>query len=203
MTNEIGEIIKSKLADLSFIEKLAGVVKIMNTTAMDANNRSVRKSFPIACNMTYEDCSVKGMYMDLVPNSKVKSIVYLEDQGIRKLNNNGANKVYQATYLLVGWLNLKKLGITDCSGSGKAVANILRVLDLKPFNSGIYLKIQIEDLGQNAASNNPFAKYTYDEDKTQYLMYPYDYFSIPLQVTFEINTSTCIDDFPTNEELPC
>lgn len=201
MTGEIGEIIKSKLAGLTFIEKLAGVVKSITITIVDADNRSVKKTFPIACNMTYEDCT-NSKYKDLVPNTKIKSLVYLEDQGIRKIGTNGANTVYVASYLLVGWLNLKALGETNCSISGSVVASILKNLNIQPFNEGIYQRIKIEDLGQNPKSNIPFSKYSYDESIMQYLMYPFDYFSIPLQVTFELNPA-CIEDYIAKTALNC
>lgn len=202
MTNEIGDIIKDKLSALTFIEKLAGVVKTITISGQDKDNRVYKQSFPVACNMSFEDCTNGSRYQDLVPNSKLKSIVYLEDQGIRKNGVNGANTVYVASFLLVGWLNLKKLGESSCSISGLVVASILKTLNVQPFNEGIYQRIRIEDLGQNPQSNIPFNKYSYDESKTQYLMYPFDYFSIPLQVTFELNTA-CVDDYVAKSALNC
>ena len=202
MTVEIGDIIKSYLTSLTFIDKLAGVVTTINKVDMDKDNRQVRKTFPVACGMSYEECTTNGKYLDLVPNSNLKAIVYLEDNGINKIGVNGANTVYRASYLMVGWLNLKKLGKTNCSISGQVITTILSKLPVNPFDSGIYKRIDIEVGGQRSKQEVPFRKYSYNEDITQYLMHPYDYFAIPIEATFQINPS-CVTEFEESTAINC
>ncbi|MFZ1593799.1 MAG: hypothetical protein WAT27_17020, partial [Chitinophagales bacterium] len=75
-------------------------------------------------------------------------------------------------------------------------------ISVKPFNSGIYQTIQIEVTGQNPKSLNPFSKYTYDEENTKYLMAPYDYFSLKVDVIVNVNLS-CIEPFQKRTEIIC
>lgn len=210
MTEEVGNILKGLLSDLEvggsgpkpFIDKLAGVVKTIVKTDKDGDNKTVRKSFPVACGMSYAECVNQGRYLDLVPTKKIGCMVYFEDLGIRLIGRNGANYVWRASYRLVGWINMNKLGYDDCSITGNIIATILNKLLVRPANTGIYQRMQVEVVGQDPKSFDPFSKYSYDEEKTQYKMYPFDYFSLPIDVQFEVNPA-CAEDFEVDTEITC
>lgn len=196
MTVEIGNILKDLLepfrigsaGDNQFIDKLAGVVKKISISEKNENDNRITKTFPVSCNITFEECTKKGSYRDLVPNSKYGCIVYLEEQsGAEKIAEMRGIKQYKASYLIVGWINQKKLGTNECSITGSIVNTIIDKISVIPFNSGIYQTVKIDVQGVNPKSINPMDKYTYDEDSTQYLFAPYDYFSIRVDVTVNVN----------------
>src|SRR5688572_11995058 len=126
MINDIGQILKSRLAPLAFIDKLGGVVRVVTKNETDSNGRVVRKSFPVDCDVTNDDC-LAGKYTDLVPNSKYLSVAYFEDQGIRPVTQDVKDFTFVASLKLICWLNLKKLGKSNCSNSALAYHNILKV----------------------------------------------------------------------------
>lgn len=204
MTTEVGNILKSFLEPLrvggtgtnQFIDKLAGVVKTITKSDIGQNNTRVSKTFPVACGTSYTDCNNPSIYTDLVPNSNLGCIVYFEDLGVRLISEDGHKRNWKGSYRLVGWINQKKLGYNDCSITGQVVNTIINQFPKSFFNvtGSIYQKCSIEVLGQDPKSTNPFAKYSYDEDKTQYLMHPFDYFSIQVDINYTVD-SRCLTPF--------
>jgi len=212
MTIELGNILKSFLEPLKsdgvdstkFIDKLAGVVKTAVRSGKDSNNNRILQSFPIACGTSFEDCNKNGLLTDLVPNSSLGCIVYFEDLGVRLISESGQLRNWKASYKMVGWINAKKLGSDSCSISGSIINTILNQLPTGQFNvtDTPYQRCSIEVLGQDPKSLNPFSKYSYDEDKTQYLMYPFDYFSMQVDVNFSVHRS-CVVAFEKETSIIC
>jgi hypothetical protein len=181
MVNDIGKIIIGKIDCLPFLHKFAGVVRTV--TIKDAGVTQ-RKVFPVSCECSLEDCN-KGRYMDLCPDTSKKSVLYLEDTGLRLVNKEGHRAQWKATLNLVCWLNLPKLGQTSCSYSAVAIGAILKQLPLVPFNANdTYSRVFINVVGEQPKTLNPFAKYSYDETVNQFLFFPYDYFVLALEVDF-------------------
>jgi len=200
MNNEIAAILNTYLDDLPFSDRMAGVVKVISVFGGTAE-RAVKKTIPVDCDVTHADC-MRGKYQDLVPNSKYKSISYFEDGGAKLISNNQRDFTFQSNLRLVYWLNLKKLGKTDCNLSALAVTNVLNILPTGPFNNGIYSRIRIninQEIVKNAAI---FSKYSYDESVVQYLMYPYDYFALDLTIDFTISKA-CIVDWENGTPITC
>ncbi len=203
MIIEVGNIIKSYLQPLAFIDKLAGVVKVITKTDQDANNKPVIKKFPVACDVDYDQCMSTGIYKDLVPDSSIGCIVFLEDLGLRKTGTRGRKEQWKGSYKLLSWVNNAKLGYADCSITKNIVVSIMKQFPVVPANNGIYQQLRIEVLGEEPKSGqNPFSKYTFSEEQTQYLMYPFDYFSLLIDVTFEID-KRCIVPFEKLPSIPC
>lgn len=211
MNVAIGNIIKGLLDPFQvggigsnqFIDKLAGVVKVISVSERNESEGQITKTFPISCNLTYAECNRSWGYKDLIPNSNYGCMVYLEEEGgVDKIETLRTSTKYKTSLLLVGWINQKKLGSNECSVTGLIVNTIIAALSAKPFNSDIYQTIQIEVVGQNPKSVNPFSKYTYDEDNTKYLMAPFDYFSLKIDVTFSVN-SLCLTPFEKTNEIIC
>ncbi|MBA2648068.1 MAG: hypothetical protein H0U75_00455 [Legionella sp.] len=203
MIVEVADIVQGYFSSLTFIDKRAGLVKAISKTDLDKNNHSVKKTFPVSCNVSAIDCINSGVYQDLMPNSNNKCILYLEDNGgIRLIGRNGRNFVFKASYRIVSWINNSKLGYMDCSVSGQIILALLNALPIQPTNEGIYQRLFVEVLGQDPKSYNPFSKYSYDEDKSQYLMRPFDYFSLPIEVEFHLHPS-CAETFIEQTEINC
>lgn len=202
MTIEVGDIIKEFLKDLTFIDRLAGVVRVITKTDI-VEKRKVISKFPVACDVSPEECVTSDKYFDLVPDSSKGCIVYLEDLGVIFRGQDGGKQVYKAKYKLVGWVNNAKLGYEDCSVTGKIIASIINVFPVVPFNDGIYLSGSVVVQGQEPKTGqNPFAKYSYDEKISQYLLYPFDYFSLFIDVNFTINKK-CLVEFEKKTSIPC
>lgn len=189
MIADIGNIIIERLITLPFIDKYAGVVRVIKYKHKDGTIGL----FPADCKITLDECNKGKRYLDLYPDSKKKSVIYLEDSGLRQTNKNGTVQTFNAQYNLIGWFNLPLLGVNSCSYSAAAIGSIFKRLSIAPFNEHIYQYIDIKIIGQQPKSIDPFLKYSYDETVNQFLMYPYDYFAISIEVNFRFDTR-CIKE---------
>lgn len=193
MTIDIGDIIIDRLSALPWLDKYCGVVRTLTYQSKDNTGKASIKKMPISCRTSAAACS-SGRYVDMLPDSRVKSVVFLEDNGVRFTKRDGNRFYFRASYNLVVWLNMPALGYSDCSYSGIAIAGILSKIPQVPFqNTGsIYQQVNISVDGQLSNNTNPFAKYTIPEEITQCLMYPYDSFVLPITVDFMTNKA-CLD----------
>lgn len=186
-----------------FIDKLAGVVQVITKTENDGGGRSFKKFFPVACGMSYSECNSTSKYKDLVPDSKVGCIVYIEDVAMQYIGNRGRKMGWKGQYRLVCWMNKKKLGKAEnCSISSDVITTMLTAFPQFPENQGNYQQLMIKVLGQDPKSYNPFSKYSYDESVNQFLMHPYEYFSLAIEVSFEIDQA-CVTTFEKDTENVC
>ncbi len=202
MNYEVGTILGTYISSLSFVERLASVVRPL-TFMTGTAEKPVKKTYPIDCNTSYKDCvSAAKKHTDLVPNSKYKSIHYFEDNGVNTINTTERDFRFESRVRLVGWLNLKKLGKTDCSISSKAVLQIINTLPSGRFNSGEFKNIQITSISEAPKTSAIFSKYTYDESAAQYLMFPFDYYALDITLQFTISKA-CIEAFELGTETEC
>src|SRR5689334_9452165 len=96
MINDIGQILKSYIEPLGFIDKLGGVVRVVTKSDTGDDGRVVRKSFPVDCGVSNEDC-LSGRYTDLMPNSKYLGVAYFEDHGIRPIGQDIRDYTFEAS----------------------------------------------------------------------------------------------------------
>lgn len=200
MIIEIGDIIIDKIKTLPFIDKYAGVVRPIKykSTAKGA----VEKVYPASCRTTFAECE-SGKYFDLVPDSKKKSVLYLESKAARLISRKGPISAWTTNYDLICWLNLSELGFDGCSYSATAIMGILDKLPDIPFNvPNKYQQVKITVAGENSKQEDPFSKYKYDETVKQYLMYPFDFFVLTITVDFNVNKH-CVTTAPIGTKIEC
>lgn len=203
MIQSIAEAIRTRIAPLSFMDKHAGVVRAATFATEDPNvaGRWIRKSFPIACDVTKDEC-LTGAWRDLVPDTRYKSVSYFEDGGVRYVGKEGNLIQYKASLNWICWLNLPKLGVTDCSISGAIISSVIAAIPDQPFNSGSLTRIRIRPIGELPKTAAIFNKYTYDETLLQYLLGPFDYFCLQFEVDFVID-KRCIDQYTFTDPINC
>ena len=198
MITAIGEILKDRIKDCNFADRVAGIVQTISIQEKSKDYKTtIIKKYPAACDVVGENCGESGSkYKDLIPNSSKRSVMYFEDVGgIQFLRKERNDLVFEAKIRLIVWLNQQQLGKNECSVSAPIMAHLIAKLSTtSPFNFAPYTKMSIHIA--NIAQKNPaiFSKYTYDEAEMQFLMYPFDYFAIDLLVNYSINAN-CLDDF--------
>lgn len=200
MNGQIADIIKSQIENLPFMDRTAGLVRIVKRQEVGEKGTIV-KTFPVDCDVSQKDC-VSGKYTDLIPNTKYKSIHYFEDMGVTPSGQDQLNFDFDARLRLVGWLNLQKLGKTTCSVSHLAIAAILKKISSGNFNSFPFTRIQIKCSGIEPKTAAIFSKYSYAEEISQYLLYPYDYYAMNFNVSFRVPYK-CIDDWQSSLPENC
>jgi hypothetical protein len=192
MNSLIATIFKGYLENLTWADKLSGIVQTANIRVKTGPDSYTDKSYPISCDIT-EDACIKGAYQDLCPDSKKKSILYFEDKGIQNMERYGNRIKFQSSLRLVGWLNLKLIqeescdsGVTGCTQAGRYVIDVLKVLPTVPFSTSDFISIQIISIAEAERDVSIFSKYTYSETATQFCMFPFTYFAIDMLIDFVI-----------------
>ncbi len=192
MIHTIGEILKNKLIGFTYVDRLAGVV----ATGVKKNASGKLIKFPMACDVTGVACDENNRIKDLIPDDKYKSVIYFEDLGGSQFaEKKGNNLKFTSNIRLIGWLNLKLLGKDDCSVTAQVAAHIItRLESSKETNPIPFTRLKVAVISQLQRTPQIFGKYTYQEDQTQYLMFPFDYFAIDFKVTYWLNEN-CVPEF--------
>ena len=196
MNQAVSSILKDYIDGLDFVDKISGLVQTVHMNVTDDKGVKVRKSYPVSCTTTAEDCK-KGLYNDLAPDSKYKTVLYFEDGGVTFNSRQGNFVCYTSNLKLVCWINIPKIygeSCPDgepCTEAAKIIKKILCALPAQPVNVSPFVKFSPVIVSQDIRSNSIFSKYTYNELQTQYPMYPYDYFSLNIQTQFCVCTADC------------
>ena len=190
MNNKIANIIVGYIDDLHWIDKLAGLTQVAKINQKSGDG-TVEKRYPVSCAVTLEDC-VEGCYNDLAPNSAYQSVVYFEDGGLSFVRQAGNKLYYESTLKLIAWLNYKKLG-GGCGSTGNYIIDIIRALPTYPVSIDDLLGVNIRVVSQMIRSDSIFSQYTYNEPVTQFLLLPYDFFSLEIKTNFYL-IPACVED---------
>jgi hypothetical protein len=202
MNKDLADYLKGFIEPLPFADRVAGLVQPLTIVNEGPDNKPIKKTYPIACGVTAKDCLNNGKYQHLLPDDRLKSLFYFEDLGIQSEGKENGGFKFTAKLRLVGWMNLKKLGKTDCSYSALAIASILNAFPTGYQNNTPYTRIQVEVTGQEPKLPAIFSKYSLDEEKTQFLLYPFDYFALQIAVSYVIPKS-CLSALTVDNELSC
>ena len=206
----IDTILSPQITALSFADKYAGIVKTINIAVDNQTETGTVKRYPVACNVVNGDCTNVGLYNELVPDDTKKSVIYWEmiqpmfNAGYTK-TNDFFNKRFKGVARLVVWLNLAKLGISECNGAIYAIPILEKILTTRgKIQSGVYensiLRIEPKGLVKQDI-NTIFGGYDYPKLKNYYL-YPFDFFAIDVNFTLE----QCLSKggtFPSGAALDC
>lgn len=179
MNKELANIIKGKIAELPFIDTLAGLVKTIEFSSLEPKEKGRIVKFPASVDSNETPKDRPWQYADLVPNSKKKSVVYFEDRGLSTVGKNKFGVAFESNLRLVVWLNEQ-----DSISAANAMVSTLQAIPEGHFNEAGLSMIKVVP-GKILTSNDKiFAEYSYQEAINQYLMFPFSAFAIDLKTTF-------------------
>jgi len=205
MIQEIGEIIKARLIGINFVDRLAGITQVVSYQERTRDEAKIEERFPAACDVESLNCGEdKSRLKDLVPDSKKRSVIFLEDISGAQFTGRTRNDLnFTANIRLVAWINQQKLGKDNCSVTGPIMAKIIGALQTtSPFNNAPYTRISIS-IGRIVPKTPAiFQRYTFPLTEKQYLMWPFDYFALDLVVKFSMNEN-CQEPFIIGPEDEC
>lgn len=209
MNGSLASIIRDMLLGVPVIELFGGLVYTQTKRETifrdddDETGRAVDKRFPVSCDYTGTvDCEHSGL-KDFIPNSKIKGLLYFEDNGVSVEGMTGRTVNYRSRMRIVVWLNNKYVNTPSCSVSAAIMNAIVAAISGKnPFNSGDFKRITISIEGVPRMAADIFGRYTYDEAVTQYLMPPFEYFAIDIAVRFSVNPE-CINSITEKQPDSC
>ena len=158
-------------ANCTFLSKPCGVARLQRERV----EKKV-KVYAVVPNLDPTTCN-KQPYLAMLPCTQETAICYFEvlDNIVTKQDK----KIYEATATvrLVGWINTKRFENYQQGSIEQAVIQQLNDKNIAGVNH-----IELTRLEPKTAQI--FQKYTYDEAETQYLMHPFDFFSIVLKITY-------------------
>lgn len=199
MIEDIGKIIKDRISGAVYADRLAGVVGLTTyeDSVKDDNNKAVKivHRIPTSCDVDSLNCGEDTSRLkDLVPDSKKKSVIFLEDiTETQYLGRERNELIYEARIKLIAWVNQQQLGKSDCRVTGPIMNDLIsRITTTTPFNDGPYVKIRMKINKIFPKTPAIFSRYTFPLTEKQYLMYPFDYFAFEIGVNFRMNVN-CLD----------
>lgn len=205
MNKFLANILKTQLAGLPLIDKMAGMVQTVeyeDTTYDETQTVPTKKvqKIPVSADV---ELSVGQILADLIPDSSKKGILYFEDNGVTSLGKQGEFNRYRSKLRLVSWLNTKALTNDSKTIVPALINHIISKLEvLNATNSGNFIRLAVIVDSMPRQDKNIFAQYSYDLYNTQYLMPPFDFFAIDLSIEFSMHPR-CLDNMVLSNALSC
>lgn len=206
MNTKVADIFKEQIQSLNFIDVLAGlvrpVIKYDEVETGDGQIVRVRNIFPVACNVSADECEQNDLYYSLAPDSTKRSVIYFEDGGSSLIGVVGDRLEYESKLRLVCWINMNRFVSNECTLSAEIISSLLTSIRSDVFNDEAkkMQRIHITPKYVLPKTAQIFSQYGYKEEISQYLLYPYDYFAIDFGVKFSIHKN-CIDEIQIKNEL--
>lgn len=207
MNKELSKILKDRIAadpKINFLDVIAGLAQTVRYSEAVEGGTFVYKSMPVAYDVIGSDSCQVSPERAIIPDSQKKGILYFEETGTnvssyRKLKGGE----YSSNLTLVCWVNKAQLGYDTTEEITAILVSLLLdalVTNNNRDNVGSFIGIHITPTRINTQDNSVFNKYTYDEEATQYLRPPFEYFSIMINVTYKLNPN-CLQPFELKNKL--
>lgn len=201
--------IHDTVTDMTWVDRYAGLTEMITRESKDTG----KESYPVSCSVDMKKCWENNQYLDLMPNSTYKSVVYWEaHSGLalvdkRKLSGGRQINVYETNVRLVTWLNMKKLGYDKLEGTHKMQQDVMRSLNGltigKETINGILILGADFELTEVMKRDHVaiFGKYHYGS-KVDLFMYPFDFFALNFRIRMELNHD-CVPALAASAAIQC
>jgi len=198
MISKIAALLRDEISGLNFVEIAAGlakpkIVRVNNTSADAEEPAMIDKVIPMAYNDLGIACEEGDLY-SLVPNTKKKSIVWWEDNGIELVEEQTYYYQARASLICVGWWNLPLINDT-LSDASLLVANIIAAMPKRLSNIDYLSQIRVSWSGNPVSGAEVLSKYTFDEAENQFATFPFAVSAIEFIVDFAFGIN-CVDCMP-------
>lgn len=199
MQSKLASIIKEQFKGLDFINKLGGLTFVqtqkqaMNNLSNEDKTDTLIKKFPCSTDVWLRESNVDltNKIIDFIPNSGNVGMVYFEPTSdIREIAQRGIRSQYSCGYRVVFFGNGNKISTKDGTSSTLQIQMQKAIKSMRGISKDGFICINPRITGIQTDANI-FSKYTYSEEVTQYLMPPFIYFAINIDVTFFSSNGCC------------
>ena len=192
--------------------------------AVEKENDGRKFVFPASCDVDGRACWEQGRYFELLPNDSYRAVIYFEQlSGVRFEGYKDAKDkimIYTCNVRLVGWLNLKKFGSTDCSITSRLILGIIKTITATKGESSrtsgrftvtdadyTNTVVDVEPVQQVRQDATIFSRYSVRRGNTsdnffKELLYPWDYFALDLACTLYVGRE-CFTEVVAGAEIEC
>lgn len=200
MNKEIANILKNKIADLPFIDLLAGLAQVVETRDPTDDGKVNVKRNPASY-----DTNICNGEQWLIPDGSRKSVIYFEDGGVRFVSASQGFNSYSSSLVLVCWMNRGLLfGDPYIEVAGRMTAQVISRIQTQTQENWppLFSRVMVKPARVLAQDWQIFNKYTYDQATTQYLRPPFEYFAIEFITTFSV-AHECAEGGLQYSSSPC
>lgn len=214
MIAAIAKILNAQIGNLPWIERRAALVAQAQKPSFVTDQDGAQKAtgqvqiYPVACDVNQAQCWENGTYKYLIPDTSVASLSFFIDNGGATVKSVEGPKLglirFAFDLRFVCWMNVQKLGSTDCNFSAKAVPFVISRLmgsqsPVGVFDGGIEEQIyknmtvnSIRQMVKTPAIFEPFF-FALEGAKRGVFLFPFDYFGLNITGTFDI-AKNCLPD---------
>lgn len=186
----VNKIVQDLKLDLPFVDKITGIVKTAKIKVAD-----LVKTIPVALNTDVTTCN-DSQLLDYVPDSTKMSIIYFEDRGTTMNKMENSSIYFTSNFTLVCWFNYLKIDQT-LTNTSQITGNLIKYLPEIMGNISPLIGVVLSITGERANDGGVFSKYSYYEEISQYITYPYGYVALDLQAEYHVRKE-CIPDITLN-----
>lgn len=200
MQRYISELVKDAInaTALSWLDRVCGMVETIQEKVVTANGTTV-KQYPAYRHPGQRGCDAGNNYDRCIPDTKFKSLIYLEADSPNVETTTANYDEYSMRINVVIWCNLTKINPSYYDAT--AIADeLMGSLPDRLTALGAYHTIRLDIVGCSR-DTGMINKYSYDEAESQYLIYPFDFSVITLNLRYRrtnnchgstvLNPSTC------------
>jgi len=183
MERQITELLKTVISTsgLTWLDVVCGMVETVQMKATTPDG-TVTHAVPAYRQPGQTGCNKGNDYTLCVPDTSDRSIVYIEAERPNVIKVTTHYDEYTLPVTIVGWLNLKQINVAYENASG-LVDELLSVIGSSLPNSAPYNTIRVDMTG-SSRDLSVVNKYDYNEAENQMWIYPFDFFTIGLNITF-------------------
>lgn len=218
MISVVADILKSKLADLPWIERFGGLVSQATRPELVQGADGVQvvkgyQTYPVACGVNMANCWENGIYKHFEPDSTKAAIAFFVDNGGMSLREYSGSKNSELRFTFdlkfLFWMNVPRLGDSvtagGCMPSGRIIPYIISRFWGEHsaqglFNGGleedVFKSVEVNDIRELTKVSSMFEPFTFARDGVTrgLFIYPYDFFGLNIKGTFTINRN-CVPDY--------
>ena len=188
MTEKLADILKNKINDasLSWTDLIGGLAFPIERQQRKDDDPTF-SIFPAGTEVIGGQTVTGWNHQSLVPAKRYKSVIFFEEDGTSINTNERSN--HTSTLRLVCWLNLKAIGESDNSNrkTDDYAIELINLLKDSQGSSGNFNGMFIEFSGVPKRDKDIWSNYTFDQDQSQFLTFPYSYFALDFTVTYFYN----------------
>jgi len=162
-------------------------MKIISRHETSSETKSVGR-YPVSINRSKTACE-GGDYISLLPDSREGAISFMQAQSNSISESFGFYDIDTVLRIVV-WCNMDKINV-DLIDTDLLKMAVIKSIPFRLPDTGVMCKIKTELI--SAGKENVWSQFTITEEDKQYLMLPYDFFTIDYRVNYSINRA-CLDD---------
>jgi len=170
----------------NWIDRQGTILKIL---AREENGKVGK--YPVSLNYLKKTCEA-GDYISLIPDSRYRSISFWTTSGGNISKSFGMIDV-QVTLRLVVWVNHKL--INQAVNVDDLMLSVIKDIPENIGISGDFSKIRTRLI--NAGKENIWTNFSLKEEDKQFLLYPFDWFTLDYQVNYSFHQN-CLNDINLN-----